>query len=350
MTRNLPIIICILLLTLLGSCEHKELCYHHEHLCRIYVEFDWRDAPQANPSGMTVYFYPIDNDGKQSKSPYRFDFIGGTGGEIEVPQGRYHAICYNNDSEVIQFRQTANLLSHYATTRTGALFEPLFGSGASSSGPRAEGSEDEKIFITPDQLTACTALDIEINPSGITYFCQSEAEKKSGLGTPTFNENQILVFYPHDLLCYYTFEIINIKNLESIKQMTASLTAMSSGVELFGENLGKECVTIPFPAYKEGNDRITGSFYTFGHHEDNDRAHRLLLYVWLTNGQKIYFGASSPRFNVTEQIHSSPDRRRVHIVINGLDVPDPMGDGPGFDPSADDWQDEDHEIELTPKN
>ena len=46
------------LATVLCSCEHKELCYHHPHEARIRVVFDWRDAPEANPRGMCVLFYP----------------------------------------------------------------------------------------------------------------------------------------------------------------------------------------------------------------------------------------------------------------------------------------------------
>ena len=42
------------------SCEHKELCYYHPHAAKVRVEFDWRDAPQADPAGMCVYFYPIE--------------------------------------------------------------------------------------------------------------------------------------------------------------------------------------------------------------------------------------------------------------------------------------------------
>ena len=42
------------------SCEHKDLCYHHPHMAKIYVEFNWQNAPDANPLGMCVFFYPED--------------------------------------------------------------------------------------------------------------------------------------------------------------------------------------------------------------------------------------------------------------------------------------------------
>ena len=59
----------------LASCEHKELCYHHPHTVTLRVEFDWRDAPEADPDGMCVYFYP-----EGGGSGERIDFNNTTGG------------------------------------------------------------------------------------------------------------------------------------------------------------------------------------------------------------------------------------------------------------------------------
>ena len=78
------VIVCaafLLMMTeLLSSCEHKDLCYHHPHQVRLRVVFDWMDAPDAAPDGMTIYFYPTDVVEGQSADPYRFDFVGREGG------------------------------------------------------------------------------------------------------------------------------------------------------------------------------------------------------------------------------------------------------------------------------
>ena len=44
-------------IVLAASCEHKELCNQHPHLKTLRLEFNWKDAPDANPDGMCVYFY-----------------------------------------------------------------------------------------------------------------------------------------------------------------------------------------------------------------------------------------------------------------------------------------------------
>ena len=83
---------------MLTSCEHKELCYYHPHAAKVKVVFDWRDAPQADPDGMCVYFYPLEGG-----SGYRFDFNNTTGGEVDLRVGKYLVLCYNNDTEAVAF-------------------------------------------------------------------------------------------------------------------------------------------------------------------------------------------------------------------------------------------------------
>lgn len=46
------------------SCEHKDLCYHHPHVAVVKLEFDWKNAPQANPEGMCVFFYPEEGENR----------------------------------------------------------------------------------------------------------------------------------------------------------------------------------------------------------------------------------------------------------------------------------------------
>ena len=112
-------------LLLLASCEHKELCFHHPHTVRVRVAFDWRDAPQADPDGMCVYFYP--EEGGEGR---RFDFSNTTGGEVELGVGRYRVVCYNNDTEIVEFSATGDFAAHGVFTREGNVLEPIYGNGA----------------------------------------------------------------------------------------------------------------------------------------------------------------------------------------------------------------------------
>lgn len=326
-------LLCMIALgVLFASCEHKDLCYQHPHVKTVRVEFDWQDAPDANPEGMCVYFYPATGG-----SGVRYDFKGMTGGTVELRTGRYRVMCYNNDTESVLFHDTDDFDAHGGYTREGNVLEPIYGNGANYA-PRAEGTEDERVVITPDMMWGCTATEVEITDEGISYVCIPFSEKDEWDGRPAVSTEQVITLYPHELICTYTYEVRNVKNLKHATQMCGSLSGMAPSMLFGSEALGTECVTIPFEAHSDGVSTITGRFYTFGHHEDNAEPHRMTFYVVMDDGQKYAYGTdASDRFNVTGQVHTAPDPKHVHIIIDGLDLPQPIENGNGFDVSVDDW-------------
>lgn len=330
-------IVCLLAALLLcTACEHKELCYQHPHVVTLKVEFDWRDAPEASPAGMCVYFYPLEGGGAR-----RFDFNNMRGGEVELTVGKYVALCYNNDTEVAQFYNTDDYLTHGVFTREGNPLEPIYGNAASYA-PRAKGTEDERVVICPDMMWGCNATEIEVSDEGVSYVCVPWDE--AGETVPTFDE-QVITFYPHELVCTYTYEVRNVTNLKHMTQMCGTLSGMSGVLTLSSEELGRECVTLPFESVSDGVSTVTGKFYTFGHHAENPDPHRMVFYVVMDDGGK-YCYKDGDKLDVTTQVHEAPDQRHVHIIIDGLDLPQPIENGHGFDPSVDDWEVVEEEIEL----
>lgn len=295
---------------LLTGCVHKELCYNHPHTVSVRVEFDWRDAPEASPEGMCVYFYPLDGKGGT-----RFDFKGTEGGEVELTVGSYLVLCYNNDTESVQFYNTDDFDTHGAYTREGNVLEPMYGNAASYSAPRADGSEDERVVICPDMMWGSNDTDVEILDM----------------------EENVVTLYPHELVCTYTYEVRNVRNLDHLEQMSGSISGMSGMMTFSTEELDDECVTLPFESHSDGESKITGGFYTFGHNPENKQPHNMVFYAVMDDGNK-YCYKGGDRLDVTDQVHSAPDKRHVHIIIDGLDLPEPIENGSGFDPSVDDWE------------
>lgn len=294
---------------LLSGCNHKELGLEYLKTAKLRIEYDWKYAPEANPVGMCAILYATDREAQH----IRFDFKGMEGGEVELPVGTYRIITYNNDTEVVQFDNIHDFDSHSGFTREGNILEPIYGN-AMPLPPRAEGSEDERVVITPDELWGCTELDVVVTGKG----------------------DQVITLRPHDMLCHYSYEIRNVSNLKHVSQMSASLTGMSGGMDLATENLNREPVTLPFEAYASGASSVVGEFLTFGHHEENSAPHKMSLYVVMDDGAKYVYSAD-PRFDVTDQVHSAPDRRKVHIIIDGISLPQPIENGSGFAPEVDDW-------------
>lgn len=322
------------LLMPLSGCRHKELCYDHPHTRQLRLQFDWRDAPDADPEGMCVFFHPT--GGEADVPQRRFDFVGTTGGSITLQYGSYHVVCYNNDTEAVQLRGVGSFATHEGYTRDGHIFEPLYGSG-SNVAPRADGADNERVVICPDMLWGNVAFDVVINERGISYvsvYDDPDGGRGASLHSPV-KDSDVITLFPHELVCHYSYEIRNVKNIKYATQMTATLSSMAPSLYLGYELLHDEPVTIPFAAAPHSDTAtITGQFLTFGHHGDNPQPHKLVLYVWFTDGSKFYY-----TYDVTDQVHSAPDPRHVHLILDGLDFPQPIANGSGFRPSVDGWTD-----------
>lgn len=305
------------LILLFSGCAHKELCYLHPHLTRLRVVYDWQNSPDASPAGMRVFFYPESDPGTY----YYFDFSGTEGGYVEVPSGAYRVISYNNDTQTSQFGAINSFDAHHCFTREGNILEPIYGNGM---GLPNRGDDAERVVICPDDLYLCQAMNVTVN--------ETEAD-------------QVITLYPRDVLCHYTYEVRNVRNIEHIHQISGAISGMAPGLSLSDEILHTEPVTLPFAA-STGLNRarengatgtVTGSFLTFGHHEDNAMPHRMSFYVVMKDGSKYQF-TEGDKLDVTDQVHSAPNRRRVHIIIDGLDIPDPIsGDNGAFLPEIDNW-------------
>ena len=168
----------------LTSCDHKELCFNHPHGAQVEVVFDWRNAPDANPDGMTVYFYNLDEPDSQYT---RYDFSGRDGGTISLPVANYEAICVNADNEWAMFDNLHSVATFRAYTRQG---DPLEGMQArSSSTPMASGTEHQKVVVTPDEIFSDTVPHFAIESRDRSYR---------------------ITFYPEDMLCHYSYEVRNL--------------------------------------------------------------------------------------------------------------------------------------------
>lgn len=298
------------------SCEHKELCYDHPHAGDVQVVFDWRHVPDADPKSMALFLYPIDGG-----EALRYDFTDRNGGTIRISDGTYHAVCLNSDTENISHRNTEQRETFYVTTHTTSLMSSSIASlGVRSDGvPRAEGTEDERVVLSADMLWTDHAEDIVL---------------AQAVGMQT------ITLYPQVSVSSYTVEIRNAENLKYVYGVSGSLSGLAGGLLPGSGNdvLTEEIVTIPFDAAIVEDDTgeksiITGGIRAFGHHDrSKGNKHELTIYVVLADGSKWYYTC-----DVAEQIHSAPDPRNVHILLDGLPLPKPIVNGGGFRPEVDPW-------------
>lgn len=98
----------------LTACEHKDLCYDHPHFATVRVIFDWtKISNHDKPEGMRVVFYPTDDE----SNTWIFDFPGGEGGEVELPENDYRVICFNYDTDGMVWKGNGSYTLFTADTR-----------------------------------------------------------------------------------------------------------------------------------------------------------------------------------------------------------------------------------------
>lgn len=300
------------------SCEHKELCYDHSDAVDVEVVFDWCNAPDASPESMSLYLFPAGGG-----EALRYEFTDCRGGTIRVPVGGYEALCLNSDTENVTYRNAECRETFEVTTRTADLLSGLSVLGVLSDGvPRVDGTESERVVLCPDMLWSDHAEEVVLAQQSAT---------------------RTITLSPQQSVSSYTVEIRNAENLKYVSGISGSLSSMAESLYP-GMGCDATCersVTVPFDVeISADKTAVAGRLFAFGCPTTRN-IHTLTVYAVLSDASKWYY-----TYDVTDQIHSAPDRRDVHIVLDGLPLPKPIVNGGGFQPDVDEWQSEQIEIPM----
>ena len=299
----------ILLIEFLTSCEHKDLCYDYPHRQNVEVTFDWSEAPEANPSTMSLYLYP-ENGG----APQRYEFTDRNGGCISVAAGTYDAICVNSDKETHRINGRETRKTFEVTSAETRVLQGLLASMAQSA-PRASDGSKERVMSEPEMLWSAHAERLVIKTNG---------------------EKSFITLKPKARVKHCSVEIKNVQNLRGVKAMSASISGLSGGWFAGIDELSSEKVTIPFPVTVDvANSKVTGSVNVFGHCPIQPNKHILMVYAQLNDGSNWYY-----EDDVTDQIHDPEQKDETHIKIEldklPLPKPNPGTEG-GLQPSVSKW-------------
>ena len=85
MLRHIIVLSCVMVMIMLTSCAHKELCYDHSHVLEVDVVFDWSNAPDASPRSMSLYLFP-----EEGGRPVRYDLVGAVVEDYAVGKHLHH--------------------------------------------------------------------------------------------------------------------------------------------------------------------------------------------------------------------------------------------------------------------
>lgn len=314
------IAICASTFFLLSSCRHKDIEFEDIPMQEVNVVFDWRNAPDANPSSMATYFF--DTDSHEDIQPLRFDFQNMTGGEIKIPYGTYSGIALNSDATDWAALRNTNDVDGFEIYTHESTYLPSSGLRIRSI-PRAKEAEDETVVETP----------------GLIWGSRSD-----NLSLASEDRQKTFTFYPEELICHYKVDILDIENISSIEAtgIDATLSGMAGGyLHGQGKPTDTKC-TLPFLLVKDEQKKaLHGEFLTFGESPLTKNPHKLAVYTILSDGNKYLY-----TFDVSDQVYNAPDPRHVNIIVRGLSLPQPVEEGNGFIPDVEEWESVDIDIKM----
>jgi len=285
---------------MLSSCDHKEIVCPYGETARIEVLYDWENAPEASPQGMTLYFFPQWEGGKI----WRFDLAGHEGGPIELPCGRYSLVTCSNDSPGVSFSSAGSFYSMAADA-------PLSGSGPA--------------LLSTGMLYSATIAEIDVTPCGVSYLTPQGTVKDCSHG--------LVRCYPDSLATLYTVIVKDVKGLDFAREATAYISGVGNRIAIAEELTdGVPSVLLLGLDNTGGNSELTGRGCGFA--PDGIGPYSLRVTVKRKDGTTIARDFPESRLEV-----NSLSRHNVIIMTEGIDIPggDIPADPGGIEVGVDGW-------------
>ena len=328
-----------ILLMLLASCNHHELCYHHPHTAQVRVNVDWSEFEEENPTGMTVMVYPTDGGKPYTTITHTLDHA-----TFNLPEGIYHTLVFNQSvSEFgsLEFR----LMDHYAEAKVvSASHESRWYQGRADGGRVV--TQPEWIATHREEGTMVTREMVEeLRP-------ESKYRTSDAMGYVLSN------LVPQNII--YTIHVrVNIEGIYNLRSARAALDGMSEGYRFAAALPSDVTATYLMEEWKLTVDKsdptrgyIDTNLYCFGlpdGHQGTANENQFVLSVLLVDNKTIL---DFP-FMVGDKFENGDASVRLQLNLE-LTLADPLpdvkpegGSGSGFDAVVEDWGEEiEHDIQM----
>lgn len=274
----------------------------------ITIVNDWDDASGACPEGMAYMFFP-----KGCDDAWRFDFPGRNAGEVELPDGEYRFIMFNDDTSVIDFL-TYDGGEVYATTSECGL-------NTLNDSTYYEG---ESVHKAPDMLW-CYSIDlINIHGSHVDY---------DGIKNP----DRFIITHPRQVTPCHSLTVRHVTNLHGVVWIAGAITGQAESIDLNNYSHCNPPVTVPFKVEIGRDSTLTARFVTFGVPDNTDVVNNVDIFFLLSDGKMV-----KTVVDVTDRIKNAPDPMNIDFVVDLIELPwAPPAEigGGGFLPTVNGWVD-----------
>ena len=295
LTKATAFIIAILAGSVLSSCLQKDLVCDNDPV-KVMVDFEWINALQAHPEGMSVMFFPADENSKI----WRFDISGRNGGEIEILSGIYNVIAVNNDLPGVKFSNTDSFSSFSANT-----------------------------LNINDSVTSPTGMLYAASLTGKILFNSGDRQALT------------ICMVPDSLSTVYHIRLDSVSGTERIKTANAIIRGIARSVNVSHQRNSLDICSLSVPLHISSDDRSRLETVATGFGNPDIPDPRIILEVIVTTSHGKY----SKTIDVTDQVMNSKYPKDVYINIKGLDIPatdsptNPDGnDDVGISVGVDGWQ------------
>ena len=277
----------------------------------LRVNFDGSRAPGAHPEGMGILLYPT-----SGHSHWRYN-LRPSGGTIEVADGHYDLITFNNDTEDVLFENDGAYATLCAVTREASLTDGLSLTYGGAAPPRGRDA-DQPVMAQPDMMWRVLLPGLAVV------------------------RNDTVTLAPEPVVATYTITVDSVENLESAAQMCMAVSGLSVARVLADSVNVDWPITVPGSIARLQSASLRGQMLTFGDCA-SARSNTLFLYFWLRDGQKRLY-----QFDVSAQVASAPDPMNVDIRVARLQLPvtqtPDSGEDAGMDVGVDNWETVDIEL------
>lgn len=274
----------ICLLVSLSGCRQKDLVFPDDGLNRIEVRFLWDNAPDARPEGMTLLFYPLEENGEF----WRFEISGRSGGAVALPEGSYRMIAINNDLPGVSLSDMP-----YESASLTVKEAPRSTTYASPSGMVYEGRID----------------NLKITSRGVSYASDDETAGRK--------HDSTIECFPDSISTLFHVHAENVEGIERVRSVSAVIDGPASGILLSTLSPLAPAVAIPFELTVDMGKNLIGGITTGFLSDPSTASYQLTLQVMYHSG-----GAWEKTFDVTSQVINHLYRNDVYIIIKDLTLPE----------------------------
>ncbi|MBO4999929.1 MAG: DUF5119 domain-containing protein, partial [Bacteroidaceae bacterium] len=207
----------MLMLLVITSCNHDELCYHHPHNARVRVDADWSKFVEEVPTGMTMMVYPQEGSLTQAITQHTNTISHAF---FSIPAGKYHSIVYNQSPTEygsISFRGMEN----FETAE-------VYANPTDSRWYVSRGEEDGRVVTEPEWLATDQVKDMVVTQEMVDKTGEDNMAQLAESRGRVENSFLIGEHTPQNIV--YTITVtVHIDGIYNLRSARASLSGLAEG-------------------------------------------------------------------------------------------------------------------------